>query len=155
MNDLYFIRLSLSFTHPWFMSCSVSSSHMRTWMASPFLIHWKMSSMVWPLEVSQLRLSLCTRKLLRQWSCALLHSQQTLRPCVVSLPLWLKRAAAAYAEKLASFCWTAMRYRTDRLTGRVSTVLAFLEGPVLRSFSPKRLRTGPGPVLKFTIKLIG
>ena len=31
-------------THPWFMSCSVSSSHMRTCMESPFLIHWKMSS---------------------------------------------------------------------------------------------------------------
>merc|ERR1719433_439272 len=38
---------------------------------------------------------------------------------------------------------------------RVSTVLAFLEGPVLRSFSPKRLRTGPEPVLKFTIKFKG
>ena len=38
---------------------------------------------------------------------------------------------------------------------RVSTVPAFLEGPVLRSFSPKRLRTGPGPVLKFSLKLNG
>ena len=33
---------------------------------------------------------------------------------------------------------------------RVSTVLAFFKGPVLRSFSSKGLRTGPGPVLKFT-----
>ncbi len=30
--------------YPWFMSCSVSSSHIRTWMASPFRIQWKISS---------------------------------------------------------------------------------------------------------------
>lgn len=34
-----------SCSYPWFMSCSVSSNHMRTWMASPFRIQWKMSSM--------------------------------------------------------------------------------------------------------------
>ena len=33
-------------TYPWFISCSVSSSHMRTFIASPFLIQWKMSSMM-------------------------------------------------------------------------------------------------------------
>ena len=32
-------------THPWFMSCSVSSSHMRTCMALPSRMKWKMSSM--------------------------------------------------------------------------------------------------------------
>ena len=34
---------------------------------------------------------------------------------------------------------------------RVATVLALIRGPVLRSFGSKRLRTGPGPVLEFTI----
>ena len=34
------------FFYPWFISCSVSSSHMRTFIASPFLIQWKMSSMM-------------------------------------------------------------------------------------------------------------
>jgi hypothetical protein len=32
--------------YPWFMSCSVSSSHIRTWMASPFRIQWKISSIL-------------------------------------------------------------------------------------------------------------
>ena len=32
--------------YPWFMSCSVSSSHIRTWMASPLRIQWKMSSIL-------------------------------------------------------------------------------------------------------------
>ena len=32
--------------YPWFMSCSVSSSHIRTWMASPFRIQWNMSSIL-------------------------------------------------------------------------------------------------------------
>ena len=32
--------------YPWFMSCSVSSSHMRTWMASPFRMWWKISSIL-------------------------------------------------------------------------------------------------------------
>ena len=32
--------------YPWFMSCSVSSSHMRTFIASPFRIQWNMSSML-------------------------------------------------------------------------------------------------------------
>ena len=40
IHNFYFI------VYPWFMSCSVSSSHILTWMASPFRIQWKMSSMV-------------------------------------------------------------------------------------------------------------
>ena len=35
-------------THPWFMSCSVSSSQTRTCMAFPSRIQWKMSSMAAP-----------------------------------------------------------------------------------------------------------
>ena len=34
-------------TYPWFMSCSVSSSHIRTWIALPSRIKWKISSMLW------------------------------------------------------------------------------------------------------------
>ena len=39
-------------THPWFMSCSVSSSHIRTWMVLPSLIQWKMSSILSSLSLS-------------------------------------------------------------------------------------------------------
>ena len=35
---------------------------------------------------------------------------------------------------------------------RVGTVLALMRGLVLRSFAPKRPRTGPRPVLRFTIE---
>lgn len=48
-------------TYPWFMSCSVSSSHILTWMALPSLMKWKMSSMargVWA-QVSICHCSLC------------------------------------------------------------------------------------------------
>ena len=38
-------------------------------------------------------------------------------------------------------------------TSWVSTVLPFLEEPVLQSLSPKGLRTGPGLVIIFIIKL--
>ena len=39
-SQFYFI------VYPWFMSCSVSSSHILTWMASPLRIQWKMSSIL-------------------------------------------------------------------------------------------------------------
>ena len=39
-------------THPWFMSCSVSSSHIRTWMVLPSRIQWKMSSILSSLSSS-------------------------------------------------------------------------------------------------------
>jgi len=37
--------VSLLITHPWFMSCSVSSSHTRTCIAFPSLHQWNISSM--------------------------------------------------------------------------------------------------------------
>ena len=38
------------------------------------------------------------------------------------------------------------------IVARVGTVLALMRGLVQRSFAPKRLRTGPRPVLRFTIE---
>ena len=61
----------------------------------------------------------------------------------------------SFADSLVPTVRRALCDELPEVMTRVSTVLAFLEGPVLRSFSPKRLRTGPGPVLKFTIKLKG
>lgn len=39
-------------THPWFMSCSVSSSQTRTCMAMPSRHHWNMSSIAYVNETT-------------------------------------------------------------------------------------------------------
>ena len=78
-----------------------------------------------------------------------------------SMPLSLSASPSPLklTRKLQNTRWNFLRLRSKAaahyegpsLPSRVSMVLAFLEGLVLRSFSPKRLRTGPGPVLIFTI----
>lgn len=50
-------------THPWFMSCSVSSSQTRTCMAMPSRHHWNMSSIDYVNEPSGQADGNCTRKL--------------------------------------------------------------------------------------------
>ena len=79
------------------------------------------------------------------------HPSTSTRRCRGVRPLL--RISAGTRERLAGR--RRATARRHKVNARVSTVLAFLEGPVLRSFSPKRLRTGPGPVLKFTINLNG
>ena len=43
---LLFWYIKISRTYPWFISCSVSSNHMRTFIASPLRIQWNMSSIL-------------------------------------------------------------------------------------------------------------
>ena len=74
-------------THPWFMSCSVSSSHILTWMALPSLMKWKMSSM--SLLRLVLRVTRCqvtsSLMLCRVQLCPGVPSTQHTQPKLVSL----------------------------------------------------------------------
>ena len=71
-------------THPWFMSCSVSSSHIRTWMVLPSRIQWKMSSILSSLSssypISWSSLSGSRWKMARCWGARCCLQRPTRQP---------------------------------------------------------------------------